>query len=132
MTLKDLNLKEMWLLKEGHCFRSQTINLCADQKKELARPPLRFESGSLETLKRMVEGQCGYTFLPELAVYDLQPRQKPYVRYFRNPQPIREVSLVTHRNILKQKLITALKTEILASIPQEMKSANRGDLVRWV
>ncbi len=132
VALQDLDQQDMWLLKEGHCFRSQAITMCTEQSSMSDRPPLRFESGSLETLKRMVESQCGYTLLPELALYDLRKLQRRHVRHFKSPEPIREVSLVTHRNILKQKLITALKTEILASVPKKMRKPDRGELVRWV
>jgi len=48
----DLDLKDMWLLKEGHCFRNQAINICSENSLAEHTNNLRFESGSLETLLR--------------------------------------------------------------------------------
>lgn len=70
----DLSLDDLWLLAEGHCFREQTVRLCrqrATRRGSAARPSCtngaRFESGDLETLKRLVEKGFGMTLLPALA-----------------------------------------------------------------
>jgi hypothetical protein len=41
---------------------------------------------------------------------------------------VREVSLATHRDFLKNDLIAALKEEILAGVPEEF--SNKEDTVR--
>ncbi len=128
---KDLDINDMWLLKEGHCFRNQAINICGEAIDE-SQVQLRFESGSLETLCRIVEKQYGYTLLPELAMLDLDEQKQKYLRHFNNPQPIREISLVIHRSFMKRKLIDLLKTEILLHIPADLKNKNRGKLIHWV
>jgi LysR family hydrogen peroxide-inducible transcriptional activator len=127
----DLDINDMWLLKEGHCFRMQTVNICSENTFTDNHRHLKFESGSLETLKRIVEKQHGYTLLPELATLDLSDGQQKHVRYFKDPQPVREVSLVIHRSFMKRKLIDLLKTEILAHIPAALKDPDRGKLVHW-
>lgn len=128
---KDLNIKEMWLLKEGHCFRSQALNICGESNQIENKNRLRFESGSLETLKRIVERQYGYTLLPELATLDLAKDKMKYVKYFNDPQPVREVSLIIHRSFMKKKLIDLLRSEILLHIPENLKSKERGRLIEW-
>ncbi len=129
---QDLDISEMWLLKEGHCFRSQAVNICGDSNQLMKTGnQLRFESGSLETLKRIVERQYGYTLLPELATLDLSERQNRYVRQFNEPQPVREVSLVIHRSFMKQKLIELLRDEILGHVPENLKDKERGRLINW-
>ena len=127
---KELNINEMWLLKEGHCFRSQVINICGDADLKTENQ-LRFESGSLETLKRIVEKQYGYTLLPELATFDLSERRKKYVKNFKDPKPVREVSLIIHRSFMKRKLIELLQKEIQSNIPQSLKDKDRGRLIHW-
>ncbi len=127
----DLNINEMWLLKEGHCFRSQMINICGEQNNN-SRSQLRFESGSLETLKRIVEMQYGYTLLPELALRGLaNEKREKYVRHFKEPKPVREVSIVVHRSFMKQKLIELLQQEILSVITYKMQKNNQGKLIKW-
>ncbi|MFK8101663.1 MAG: LysR substrate-binding domain-containing protein [Saprospiraceae bacterium] len=128
---KDLDINDMWLLKEGHCFRNQAINICGEAIDD-SQVQLRFESGSLETLCRIVEKQYGYTLLPELAMLDLDEKKLKYLRHFNAPQPIREISLVIHRSFMKRKLIDLLKTEILLHIPEDLKNKNRGKLIHWV
>ena len=127
INLKELDAKEMWLLQEGHCFRSQTLNICGEEKMENTR--LRFESGSLETLKRIVEKQFGYTFLPELATIDMESPRMKYLKSFQKPEPMREVSLITHRSFIKKRLINLLFNEIRAHIPPHLLDKDRGRIV---
>lgn len=127
----ELDISDMWLLKEGHCFRSQAINICSDRIKQQPAQ-LRFESGSLETLRRIVEKQHGYTLLPELATLDFEQEQyEKHVRHFKNPQPVREVSIVLRRSFMKRKLIELLKGCILENIPDILKNKNRGKVIEW-
>lgn len=129
----SLSLSEMWLLKEGHCFRSQMINLCADSEEvEESERHFKFESGSLETLKRLVDRQGGYTLLPELAIRDLTRKEKTRVRSFVAPQPVREVSIATHRSFLKRKLIDLLKQEILKNLPKDLFDKQGKSIVDWL
>jgi len=131
LNFKDLNINEMWLLKEGHCFRSQAINICGDEQALENTNHLRFESGSLETLRRIVEKQFGYTLLPELATMDLDETRTKYVKTFSKPRPVREVSLVIHRKFMKRRLIDLLKEEILANIPDFIKANKKERVINW-
>ncbi|MGB0863036.1 MAG: LysR substrate-binding domain-containing protein [Saprospiraceae bacterium] len=131
INVDELKLDDMWLLKEGHCFRTQVANFCADKSWENTGQ-LRFESGSLETLKRIVEHQSGYTLLPELATYGMEASKIRYLKSFNEPKPIREVSLVIHRSFMKKKLIDAFQEEILTNIPSTLKSKNKGKVINWV
>jgi len=51
------------------------------------------------------------------------------VRYFKSPEPVREISLVTHKNFVKKKMLNALQEEILALIPKGMKQRKKKDVV---
>ncbi len=119
---KDIDVSRLWLLEEGHCFRSQIMNLCELRKASGEDKRFDYETGSIETLKMMVELNHGITILPELSVDGLSASQKKMVRRFKAPAPVREVSIVTHRNFIKVKTITALKEEILNAIPDAMKT----------
>lgn len=121
----DIDMKDLWLLEEGHCFRSQIINLC-ELKKQSTESHFEYEAGSIETLRKMVEMNKGITILPELATMDFSVKQQNMVRHFKSPAPVREVSLVTHRNYVKKKLVDALKEEVLASLPKKI-SLNKGN-----
>lgn len=126
----DIDLKELWLLEEGHCFRSQIINLCELKKQTKEQSNFEYEAGSVETLRKMVELNNGVTILPELATLDFTTRQQNMIRHFKNPAPVREVSLVTHRDFLKKKLIDALKEEIIAVLPAKLALNKNKNLIK--
>lgn len=118
---KDIDPDKLWLLEEGHCFRSQIVNLCELRKKTKGGSHFEYEAGSIETLRRMVDLHDGITILPELATIDMSAKQQQNLRYFKAPAPMREVSMVVHRHFVKKKLIEVLKQEILKVIPEKIK-----------
>lgn len=126
---EDIDLSRLWLLEEGHCFRGQILNICELRKQNPVNRNFEYESGSIETLKRMVESYGGVTILPELSLTDLSATQLQQVRQFHSPKPIREVSLVTLRHHLRRGPIEAMKSEILAVIPEKMKQPHQRKLV---
>ncbi len=77
----------------------------------------------------MVDQNNGTTILPELALADLTDKQLDKVRYFKSPEPAREISVVTQKNFVKRRLIEALKAEILEFVPKRMKSKKKKDLI---
>lgn len=123
----EIDPDKLWLLEEGHCFRSQILNLC-----ELRRSKddhFRYETGNIETLKRMVDKSDGLTILPELAVMEFNKNQLKLVKQIKEPRPAREVSLVTHRDHLKTKLIETLKAEVLQIVPAPMQQLKNKKVV---
>lgn len=125
----DLLEEKLWLLNEGHCMRNQVLNIC--QKKRMLNPEqtLEYNTGSVETLKRMVDMNSGVTILPELSILDFGEDDLEHVRYFKSPEPVREISLVTTKNSLKKKAISFLKDEILSVVPEKFKSSKRKELM---
>src|SRR5690606_36226107 len=113
VSVKSLTTENLLLLEEGHCFRGQVMNLCPAKGKR-THQQLNYQSGSFETLKAMVDNNYGYTLIPELAV-DTRRKQ---VKHFTHPEPVREVSLVTHVGFVKEMLLVRLREAILKSIPE--------------
>lgn len=128
LSAKDINLDDLWLLNEGHCMRNQILNIC-NRKKSDELKPFEYNTDSVETLKRMVEMNKGITLLPELSIADFTVKQLDRVRYFKSPEPTREISIVTHRNFLKRKLILALEREIMDAIPKRMRSKKKKEIL---
>jgi LysR family transcriptional regulator, hydrogen peroxide-inducible genes activator len=118
---QDIDPNKLWLLEEGHCFRSQIVNLCELRKASKEGSHFEYEAGSIETLRRMVEMNDGITILPELATTHLTKSQMQLVRRFKSPAPMREVSLIVHRDFVKQRLMQVLKQEIINAIPDKVK-----------
>jgi LysR family hydrogen peroxide-inducible transcriptional activator len=126
---RDINPEKLWLLEEGHCFRSQIMNLCELQKASRLGHHFEYEAGSIETLKRMVEVNDGITILPELATMDLPPKQQQLLRSFKKPVPMRQVSLVMHRDFIKKRLVELLKKEIIAAVPEKIQKNKNTNVV---
>lgn len=125
---EDIDTDQLWLLNEGHCMRNQVINICRKKKMSHSRQ-FEYNTGSIETLKRMVDLDNGMTILPELCLVELSEEQLTRVRRFKAPEPVREISMVTQQNFIKKSAIKALKNEILEIIPAEMKSVKRKERI---
>jgi LysR family hydrogen peroxide-inducible transcriptional activator len=119
------NMKDVWLLEKGHCFRNQVLNICGntDNTKNI-----QFQSGSIEALKRMVNSYGGFTLVPEMAI---NSGDSEHVLRFSEPKPVREVSLVTHQSFYKEVLLDALRTEVLEKTPDKFVKNKRFIKINW-
>ena len=131
LSVDDLDISNLWLLNEGHCFRDQTVKLCKNfRKNKLEDPDIEFESGNLETLKQLVEQDFGMTLLPYLAKNQIDEQcAKAYMRFFEDPVPRRKIRMVYGREYLKQNIIQAFKKEIMDVLPAELIDEDEGVLV---
>lgn len=122
ITVADLSKEFLWLLDEGHCFRDQLVKFC--KLKSAARSKTTYRLGSIETFMRMVEGGQGVTFIPELALEQLNEWQKELVRPFGLPIPVREVVMLTARNFIRRSVLDILIASIIDCVPQRMLKLN--------
>ncbi len=131
ISVDDLDMDNIWLLDEGHCFRDQTVKLCKKHKKNgSGNSNIEFSGGNLETLKQLVEENFGMTLLPFMAKKQINKKCiKAHVRTFKKPVPHRKVRMVYGRKYLKQNIIKAFKTEIMAAMPEELKQSEESILV---
>ena len=109
--IEDLDLNEILLLQDGHCFRDGILNLCKNSSLT-EKNQFQIESGSFETLIKLADDGLGTTLLPYLHTLDLKEKDKLKLRHFKEPKPAREVSLIYPKNELKIHLINALRTTI--------------------
>ena len=126
----ELDINSLWLIEEGHCLRNQVINLCELKLSERRIHKFDLSASSIETLKKVVDLNEGVTVLPYLSLTDLTEEQMKSVRYFKPPVPVRKIGLVSFRYFVKEKLLDALKDEILESLPAEMLSELNKTVVR--
>ncbi len=122
INIGDLNINDIWLLKEGNCFRDQVMNICNQSKKQAFKENFRFESHSIESLKRVVEVKNGMTLIPELSLATISSKNMDMVKEITGVVPIREVSLVVTRQFLKRRMIDRLMYAIQDILPEEMKT----------
>ncbi len=114
LSINDLEVGDILLLEDGHCFKDSILNICSSGVLEEKNTPNHFklESGSFNTLIKLSKEGLGMTLLPYLHTLDLKENDKKYLREFNTPTPSREVSVIYHKSQLKIQLIEALKATI--------------------
>tara|TARA_R100001198_G_C5235701_1_gene213697 strand:+ start:1889 stop:2803 length:915 start_codon:yes stop_codon:yes gene_type:complete len=111
ISTSDLDIEDMLLLEDGHCFRDGVINLCKTFKNQVDTN-FQLESGSIETLVKLSNEGLGMTLLPYLHTLDLNEKAKQNLHYFNEPSPAREVSILYHKSELKMQIIEAMQSVI--------------------
>lgn len=125
----DLSARELWVMPEGHCFRTQVLSFC-NARAPNPSSQVHFESGSFETLVRLVDEGLGTTILPALVVQQLPlERRDAQVRPLAGPTPTREIGLVTARAHLRGRISAALIELIRASLSEALGPKPRRSLV---
>ena len=114
INVSDLDINDMLLLEDGHCFRDGVINICKAFKSH-ADDQFQLESGSIETLIKLSNEGLGMTLLPYLHTLDINDNEKNNLHFFNAPSPAREVSLIYHKSELKIQIIEALQ-DVIASV----------------
>lgn len=111
---EDLNINDVLLLRDGHCFRDNVINLC-NATKDFKDDQFQLQSGSFETLINLSNEGLGMTLLPFLNTLELDDRKKQHLKSFKSPSPAREVSLIYHKSELKIQITNALY-DVISSV----------------
>ncbi len=110
LAVEDLEIADILLLEDGHCFKESIINLCSAIGYK--NQHFQIQSGSFDTLIKLAKEDLGMTLLPYLQTLDLSNKDTMYLRPFNSPVPAREISLIYHKSQLKIQLIESLKNVI--------------------
>jgi LysR family hydrogen peroxide-inducible transcriptional activator len=110
IAVEELQIEDILLLEDGHCFKENIINLCSAIGYK--NQHFQIQSGSFDTLIKLAKEDLGMTLLPYLQTLDLADKDTKYLRPFNTPVPAREISLIYHKSQLKIQLIETLKNVI--------------------
>jgi LysR family hydrogen peroxide-inducible transcriptional activator len=113
--ITSLPASGLWLLEEGHCLRSQVLNIC-----ENPVTPAVYEAGSIDTLVKIVDQNGGFTIIPELHLPLLSESQKANIRPIVRPEATREISLVFREDYFREGMVNALAEAVRQIIPATM------------
>lgn len=116
----DLNSNNLWMLDEVHCFRTQILHLCNLKKRRNSQTIFNFEAGSIDTLIKIVDENDGLTVVPEMAIDNLSDLQKKNIRPFKHSTPVREISLITRKEYIRERLINIITEEIKNAVPKQL------------
>jgi LysR family hydrogen peroxide-inducible transcriptional activator len=126
ISVERLDLKNILLLEEGHCMRTQVMRLC-DVKRKPSTQRLNFEfnAGSIDSLMRLVKANKAATLLPYLATSGMSAHELGRVSRIGSPEPYRSVGIVVHRHFVKKQILTMLQHEITKSVNKVMPQRRR-------
>ncbi len=116
LSASNMPNENLWILEEGHCFRDQVFNFCTES---LSYNQI-FESGSIDTLIRIVDTNDGYSVIPELHLPYLSEEQRKNVQDINDPPAIREISIVIRQDFIREKMLNAVANSIKTIIPEHM------------
>jgi LysR family hydrogen peroxide-inducible transcriptional activator len=129
---EDLLNDKLWLLSEGNCFRTQTLNLCALPDEKLNHMALNYESGSLQTLKKLVDLEGGATIMPEWEAGELDDESLNNLRAFKDDGAAREVGLIYSKFYAKEAILNKLEEMIKASLPKYVSENKNLQIVEFI
>lgn len=115
LEVSDLDLDDILLLEDGHCFKDNILNICKSTKTA-KDDHFQLETGSFETMIKLADEGLGMTLLPYLHTLDMKDPEKDNLRMFIEPSPAREVSLIYNKSELKMQIIEALRSTIAGVI----------------
>lgn len=110
--VEDLDLKELLILSEGHCFRDQILDICDARGANHAS--YYFESGSLETLMRIVDSTDFMTIIPQMALPYIPGEHQPQIKPLSKGAVSRKVAIAVRRTYVKDTIIKSLRESMLA------------------
>lgn len=124
---KEIDMDRLILLEEGHCLRSQAINLCSRKKEYQGNT--KYKIGSIETIINLVNQKQGSTIIPELAIHQLSKSEKKRIKRMKAPVPVRQISLIHHYTYHKKKLITKLVDIITTNVSPHLKATKNTEII---
>lgn len=112
--IEDIDMRELVLLSVGNCLRDQVLELCQARSSVPSR--YYFESGSLDTLMRIVDSTSNMTIIPEMALPYIPAERSRQIKTLFKGASSRKIALAVRRTYVKKSLVDALKATILDSI----------------
>lgn len=112
--IEEIDLKDLVILSPGNCMRDQIIELC--QARRDVPSHFSFESGSLETLMRIVDCTASLTIIPEMAVEYIPAERRDRVKMLAKGATSRKIAVAVRRTYAKSSIIGALTDTILSEM----------------
>ncbi len=115
---EDISAENLILQEDIHDYFYKPTHLGKESEFLKGKlPNVRFQSGSLETIRKIIDRNGGMTLLPELSTLYMGNRRLKMVRKLVNPVIKRNVVLVTPRGFQKNRITKVIKQEIQGNLP---------------
>ena len=117
VSVKQLHNKNLCLMDEGHCIRTQVAELCNNNtKKNKSSLNFEYKAGSIDSLIRFVKASQSSTLLPCLATLNFTKQEQRHLSPFASPVPYRSIGLVVHRHFVKKTILQSLQKSIVEHV----------------
>lgn len=126
---EDLDASEAWILREGHCFGTQSMGLCTAARRERegngpSKRRLQYSSGTFDTLVDVVNATAGFTLLPFLYCRRHNLLKLPQLKAFAEPVPVRQIYYIHRRECPLAKAHDYIKRIIDTALPSEVRPSS--------
>ena len=114
---EDIDMNDLIMLSRGNCMRDQIIELC--EARRGLPTHYYFESGSLDTLMRIVDCTSSMTIIPEMALEYIPSSRKQQIKTLAKSATSRRIAIAIRRTYVKTSIISALEQTIMEKISME-------------
>lgn len=118
------------LLQQEYCYNAQMLDICG-MPDRFSKPGEQFnyDINSIETLKNLVRAELGFAIIPELSVQ--HEKDNELFKPFKDPKPVREISLVTADTFSRKLLLEKMSHTIWDCLPERLKQDYKYRKIQW-
>lgn len=120
---------ELLLLHQEFCYNAQLLDICGIKDPGKIKEQFTYDISSIETLKNLVRAQLGFAIIPELSI--LNEKESHLFKPFKDPKPVREISLVVSDTFSKKLVLEKMNEAIWNCLPKSLQQEFAYRKIRW-
>lgn len=120
---------ELLLLHHEYCYNAQLLDICNIKEHGKIKAQFSYDISSIETLKNLVRAELGFAIIPQLSI--VNEKESNLFKPFKEPKPVREISLVVSDTFSKKLLLDKMNEAIWNCLPDELKNDFSYKKIRW-
>jgi LysR family hydrogen peroxide-inducible transcriptional activator len=127
--LQPNDKSELLLLQNEYCYNAQLLDICEMENTGKIKEQFSYDISSIETLKNLVRAELGFAIIPELSI--INEKETALFKPFKEPKPVREISMVVSDTISKKLLLEKMNEAIWNCLPESLQQNFAYRKIRW-
>lgn len=127
--LQPKDQANLLLLQNEYCYNAQLLAICNLKTPGKITEQFSYDISSIETLKNLVRAQLGFAIIPELSI--INETTTELFKHFKDPKPVREISLVVSDTFSKKLLLEKMNEAIWNCLPESLQQSFAYRKIRW-
>jgi LysR family hydrogen peroxide-inducible transcriptional activator len=127
--LQPSDKTELLLLHHEYCYNAQLLDICDIKNPGKIKDQFSYDISSIETLKNLVRAQLGFAIIPELSM--INEVETGLFKHFKEPKPVREISLVVSDTFSKKLLLEKMNEAIWNCLPESLQQNFAYRKIKW-